>query len=994
MNKLYRSLLLTSGLAAVLAGCGDDVTVTNPPPPPPVNPVHSITVGPDGGSVTIGATLTMVAAVNAEAGVATTVTWSSSDNARASVSSAGVVTGIAVGPVGIKACSTVNTSVCGVATVTVVAAPVATVTSVTVTPPAVSLVIGQAITATATVQGTNSPSQAVTWSSLASGIATVNASGVVTGVANGTAVIKATSNANSSIAGTMSVTVSTPQPASISIQSITTGTLGTPVTLSNVRGQIEITLNVDNGAFTILKAQALVNGTTVVAEQVFASSSAPAGPAAVPSTVVLSLNTRQVVKNTTGLFVPAIFNGPNTITARIFVVGVGQPISSNSIPVVMQNQDAMVAGTIPVLTPHALLPTVAANINSSTAWYRSAVDFVGGPNYIAFFPVLPTLNARSNNCGDSNSAAQGTPQAGLTVLGSFPCLSFTFEAGVSIGGWKVTPGTAPAADVVYIAAATSGGLLVEEAVGTKYTVDGTDRYNLFTTIGGTLNNGNSVAIDTKGPSTVANEIGFRAGCSATIPIPGCWIGTAYDINGDFSSTDNGTGVTSGQPAISNWVSTVLGVVTCGATPFSATLLAEDPSPTKYDACASATDNIGNVGNTVRGFNPFGVDKTNPTSLYSGTYVSDSTVKNAVPAGTINYLVNDNNSGLEATAVTLTLTELIAPHVASVCASGTTTLNPALDPAPAAGLPRAFAVPIASADNGCLDQGYYTWLATVQDRAGNSAAATLPVVLAIDRSAPLVQAVAPQPLFQAGQPATFLFFATDSTDLAGARLEARYQATGGALVDLGYTIRTGFGTKWDNVLTTITSPPTGFPAVIPGNQVFGSFVIDTTVALLGPAAALQQVNASAFDFLPASSAVTNVVIPAVYKDNTKFPVVGATNPWAATGIFPGSLFSIAGACTFTYDTPTNGPTIPVTVLIANQVAVGPPLVLDILSSIVTTGNGLGASDSPKLLSDNGVKRRYQYTVSAGTCAALQGAGTLRLIAVKNDGAGLPSAYLVP
>ena len=991
MNKLYRSLLLTSGLAAVLAGCGDDVTVTQPPPPPPPA-VRSITVGPDGASITVGATLTMTAAVNADAGVAVTVTWTSSDPNKATVVSAsGVVTGVAPGAVGIKACSTVNAAVCGVATVTVVAAPVATVTAVIVTPPSASLVVGQAITATAAVQGTNSPAQTVVWNSLATGIATVNASGVVTAVANGTAVVTACATANSSICGTLAVTVITPQPATISIQSITAGNLNTAVKIDSVTGQIEITLNVDNGAFTITKAQALVNGITVIAEQVFSSASANAAPEAVPSTIVLSLNTRQVEKLANGTYIPVIFNGPNSITARIFVANNPQPISSNSVPAVFKNRDALTPGTTPVLVQASSTPTFTTS--GPTVWYKSAVNFTGGPNYISFFPVTPvSIKATSTNsgtlpaaCGMSGNSATGTPSTGFILAGTFPCLSFTFEGGVSItSGWSVTPGVAPAADVVYIAAVGT------EQVGTKYVVAAKDRYNLLA--GGTLNNGNTINIDNKGPSISNNEIGFNAGCSATIPNPGCWIGSAYDIQGDFVAADGGTGVA--VKTITDFLGfDVSSNAICGTTPFSAAALAEDPSPTKYDACASATDNIGNVSPTIRGFNKFSVDKTNPTISYFGTYVSDSTVKTAVGAGNIDYKVNDNNAGLDANAVNLNLVTLIA-DAAPACASGTIAAPIA---AAAAGVDRQLTTPIASADNSCGDQGYYTWTASVRDRAGNTTAVVNPVVAAVDRTAPAIQAVGPQPLYKAGQNGTFLVFATDSTDLAGVRLDARYTATGGTLVDLRYSITSGFGTVWDNFLTQITTPPTGFPAIIPGNQMFGSFVIDTTVVLLGPAGALTQVQTTAFDFnkvVPNLSATVVTPIPAVYKDNAFFPAVGAANPWATTGISSGAIFSPSGACTYTYDTPTNGPTIPVQVLVANQIAVGPPVLLEILSAITTTGNGLGATDNPKLLSDNGTFRRYRYSVSASTCAVLQGAGTLRLIAVKNDGAGLPSGYLVP
>jgi uncharacterized protein YjdB len=81
-----RSTLLVAG-AALLAACGDKVTVSQYTPPTPDKVVHSVSVAPATATLTVGQSITLTAAVNADAGVATTVTWSSSDAAKASVSS-------------------------------------------------------------------------------------------------------------------------------------------------------------------------------------------------------------------------------------------------------------------------------------------------------------------------------------------------------------------------------------------------------------------------------------------------------------------------------------------------------------------------------------------------------------------------------------------------------------------------------------------------------------------------------------------------------------------------------------------------------------------------------------------------------------------------------------------------------------------------------------------------------------------------------------------
>lgn len=119
MRKLYRSMLWSGLIVAGAAACGDDVTI---PPPPPLAVVRSVSVAPTGAIVAAGGTLQMVATVDADAGTATTVTWSSSDATRASVSATGLVTAAAAanaGSVAITACSTVIATVCGSATVTI-----------------------------------------------------------------------------------------------------------------------------------------------------------------------------------------------------------------------------------------------------------------------------------------------------------------------------------------------------------------------------------------------------------------------------------------------------------------------------------------------------------------------------------------------------------------------------------------------------------------------------------------------------------------------------------------------------------------------------------------------------------------------------------------------------------------------------------------------------------------------------------------------------------
>jgi uncharacterized protein YjdB len=171
-----------------------------------VAPVASVTVTPASASLIVGATQQLTATI-LDAGGATltgrTITWSTSDAAKATVSAAGLVTALAAGSATITA-TTEGKS--GASTITVLA-PVA---SVTVTPPSASLLIGatqQLAATTLDAGGSTLTGRTVTWTTSDAAKATVSSTGLVTAVAAGSATITATSEGKS---GTSTVTVTAP----------------------------------------------------------------------------------------------------------------------------------------------------------------------------------------------------------------------------------------------------------------------------------------------------------------------------------------------------------------------------------------------------------------------------------------------------------------------------------------------------------------------------------------------------------------------------------------------------------------------------------------------------------------------------------------------------------------------------------------------------------------------------------------------------------------
>ena len=176
--------------------------------------VASVNVTPPTASITVGQTTTLTAQpldANGNALTGRAVAWASSNLGVATVSDAGVVTGVAPGDATITATSEGKS---GTATVTVTPIPVA---SVTVDPATVSLTTGgtQQITATPRdAQGNPLADRAVTWESQNTAVATVSPAGLITAVAPGNTTVTATSEGK---VGTVTVTVTAPAVGSISV---------------------------------------------------------------------------------------------------------------------------------------------------------------------------------------------------------------------------------------------------------------------------------------------------------------------------------------------------------------------------------------------------------------------------------------------------------------------------------------------------------------------------------------------------------------------------------------------------------------------------------------------------------------------------------------------------------------------------------------------------------------------------------------------------------
>jgi uncharacterized protein YjdB len=185
--------------------------------------IAAVVVTPSASTLAVGAQLPLQAAVQDADGkliAGASVVWTVKDAAIASVSSAGVVTGLAIGATQVAA--NVNGH-SGIAAITVQRTPVA---SLVVRPSHVDAVPGlkTQLTGVAYDAGQNILSdRAIIWSSSNTAVATIDVNGMVTAVAPGTATLTGTAEGKSDVA-TITVTqapvasvVVTPNPLSMSV---------------------------------------------------------------------------------------------------------------------------------------------------------------------------------------------------------------------------------------------------------------------------------------------------------------------------------------------------------------------------------------------------------------------------------------------------------------------------------------------------------------------------------------------------------------------------------------------------------------------------------------------------------------------------------------------------------------------------------------------------------------------------------------------------------
>jgi len=236
LAKKPGSITITVASGSVSANAAVTVTAV---------PVAKVVIAPKNPTVIVGQTTQLVATPEDSVGNMLTgrpVTWSSSNSAISTVDANGFVTGVKAGSVTITATSE------GVSATTTLTVQPVPINAVAISPQSSSLLVGQTVTITAEVTdntGSPIPGATVTFSSSATGVATVTATGpltaTVTAVGAGQATITGTSGGKT---GSAAVNV-----AQVPVGSVTITPSSASVTLG---GTVQLTAAVKDTAGNLL----------------------------------------------------------------------------------------------------------------------------------------------------------------------------------------------------------------------------------------------------------------------------------------------------------------------------------------------------------------------------------------------------------------------------------------------------------------------------------------------------------------------------------------------------------------------------------------------------------------------------------------------------------------------------------------------------------------------------------------------------------------------
>ncbi len=396
------------------SACGEDTTESFSGPITRVE-VQVLPIGTATTNLNRGITIQLRAIpVNADENfVDLPITWSSSDNGKATVDGNGLVTTVGGGDVTISAAAGGQTGTFNLNIQYAVGA-------VNVTGGGVTIRQEGTVALTATVLGTNGEpalGRTVTWTSSNTSVATVSNAGVVAGVSNGTVTITATSEG---VSGTTTVTVQgSPVVATVTVAP----PAGTALDFQYAGQVLNFTQTPRAGSGTV------ITGTTPV----WASSNTAVA-------TVTQAGVVTVVGTGSTSISAAVDNGIGvTVTGSATLVSVPRLVSGTSVAV-----PALAAGSGFAL--YALVvPAGATSFTVTSSGGTGDADlyvFAPGVTPSAFngnaFPPWTNTTAFSGNSGNNELITRATPAAG-----AWRVYAHAWAGGGQVAGFSLTATVAP-----------------------------------------------------------------------------------------------------------------------------------------------------------------------------------------------------------------------------------------------------------------------------------------------------------------------------------------------------------------------------------------------------------------------------------------------------------------------------------------------------------------------------------------------------------------------
>jgi hypothetical protein len=832
-RALLAGLSLVS-FGALAVSCGEkDVFAPEPQ-------VRAITVFPNPATVRVDETLVMVVTMDADSAADHSLIWTSADPRRVAVSDNGILTGMSVGSGVVTVKSALNPSAIAIVPVTVMPAYTG-VRSVTASPPSMSLLPGQSQAIAATVDADSKVSRDVRFEIDRSSVATVTAQGVVTGVAPGTARVTVRSVADPSVTAAVAVTVRPPSPTRVSIQALTSGGTSNPVNLENVRGQVDAVVNVEPGEAPLERVNLVVtnNGRdTVVASQNYAAAAAAerrevlrraqsaADSALAEHTVapiILSFRTN-AFDTATGAV--AFRNGPTSVKVvaiSTLTSGDKQQEASSSLVAMLNNYDGFLV-SVRGMSKTGILSALDAN---GRRWIQAGrgllvtskpVAFSGhavGGRTISFPASSPVASVSSTKPGESVDTLLLPPEFVSTTTGE-GYLSGELPSMIAADSLGNAMSLVPSINTV----ANGPGAGILNAQPTYLT--------------GTRLEG--IRIDDSAPPAASFSIGMTGNNVEN------WVNGSYKFSSGFTGLvpDPGVGLLVNNVNPTPETAAVMffafgnGLDTTDVQ--TASQLLGSNSNTDYKAIARYNDRLGNTrtvelkGNAKHSLASFGVDLTPPKlryttgSLIGRTLISDGAdsafadAKGILGPRAFSIQANDDGtqSGLLEKGISVSLARVSQPILpggagTSTCLMGTPTIcDPLLQSTGYEGEVDGYLQFTVALDTTNTPDGYYTFTATVQDKAGNVATRVKHALFDAGKgtSAPVLSGLFPSTMLVGGQSAQFLVTATDNVELASGGVLIRYPNLPGTTQMFGYKMPqsgTAIGTAFD---ATLTSPLTG------------------------------------------------------------------------------------------------------------------------------------------------------------------------------------------